>query len=756
MPEQLKILHYNIGKRKQVQWSMLNDEGLKDMDAIATVEPYIFEDIETKQPTCGTHRHWQIFLPTSQRPDGMTRHKYRAAIWIRAGARGRAIPIDSHDMVAVQLTAQGTEYVIITAYDPADKIEGQSKADAELERKLELIEEAIKQIRKDFPQAGIIVTSDLNRHHPLWGGTMDADKPQDGEAIVDFAYRMGLQSLLPPGTVTWNHQSLGYKSCIDVILANHALADKMAKCRLADTDHGSDHWAIEAVFDPPEGRKGIAGDTSAPTKLMYNRTDWSRVNKEIEERLPATPEAGAQNTEEDLERLAQMFGRVVRTAVINHTPRAQPSPYAKRWWTEELTILRRAMTAARNKMVKMRRHNEPSEGAQTLWKQARKAYFHKMDKSKKRHWNDFLSDPNNIWKANQYTKLTNAGMHVPTLEKEGTIAESDAEKANLLMDTFFPSPPDPCQEQEQGPEAIAQWSEQRKRMSVRIRSSRTDGTGQLEAIPAPELRMPKITEKEIKRAIQDSNPKKAAGMDELTFAVWQKVLPSTLKWIHWLYNESLDKAYIPKAWKEAKLVAIRKPGKPDYTVPKAYRPISLLSTLSKGLESILAKRLAHMAESLQLLPATHFGGRPRRSCEMAINLLVARVSEAWRAGRVLSLITFDVQGAFNGVHPQVLARRLSERGIPHQLVRWIVQFVTGRRASIQLGKHLAEMMDVRHAGIPQGSPLSPILFIFYNANLIGMPVDARMGTFGCKGESSPKRNSGRGRVGPSSRPTRPN
>lgn len=86
--------------------------------------------------------------------------------------------------------------------------------------------------------------------------------------------------------------------------------------------------------------------------------------------------------------------------------------------------------------------------------------------------------------------------------------------------------------------------------------------------------------------------------------------------------------------------------------------------MSKGLEAVVARRLSYLAETYTLLPKIHFGGRPNRSAEQALNLLVEKIHEAWRACRVLSLVSFDVQGAFNGTHSSVLAERLRERRVP--------------------------------------------------------------------------------------------
>ena len=48
---------------------------------------------------------------------------------------------------------------------------------------------------------------------------------------------------------------------------------------------------------------------------------------------------------------------------------------------------------------------------------------------------------------------------------------------------------------------------------------------------------------------------------------------------------SIDLGYFPKSFKQMNTVVLRNPGKPDYTVIKAYRPIALENTLGKILES---------------------------------------------------------------------------------------------------------------------------------------------------------------------------
>ena len=94
---------------------------------------------------------------------------------------------------------------------------------------------------------------------------------------------------------------------------------------------------------------------------------------------------------------------------------------------------------------------------------------------------------------------------------------------------------------------------------------------------------------------------------------------------------------------------MKKPGKSDYTLAKSWRLISLLSTLGKILEAVVAERISYPVETYGLLPTNHFGARKRRSTEQALLLLQEQIYKEWRSGKVPSLVSFDLKGAYNGV-----------------------------------------------------------------------------------------------------------
>jgi len=88
-----------------------------------------------------------------------------------------------------------------------------------------------------------------------------------------------------------------------------------------------------------------------------------------------------------------------------------------------------------------------------------------------------------------------------------------------------------------------------------------------------------------------------------------------------LFQTSIRDGDIPSQWRNAKIIPLKKPGKSDYILAKSWRPISLLSTLGKILEAVVAERLSYAVETSGLLPASHFGARKRRSTEQALLIL---------------------------------------------------------------------------------------------------------------------------------------
>jgi hypothetical protein len=113
---------------------------------------------------------------------------------------------------------------------------------------------------------------------------------------------------------------------------------------------------------------------------------------------------------------------------------------------------------------------------------------------------------------------------------------------------------------------------------------------------------------------------------------------------------------------------IPKPNKPDRTSFWAYRPITFLSVLGKGLERILARKIAWLAISLQVTLAQHFGALLLCSAVDLTTCLTHDIEEALNSKLKATILTLDIKRAFNSVLPRRLVHRLQEQGWLNNLV----------------------------------------------------------------------------------------
>lgn len=106
-----------------------------------------------------------------------------------------------------------------------------------------------------------------------------------------------------------------------------------------------------------------------------------------------------------------------------------------------------------------------------------------------------------------------------------------------------------------------------------------------------ELQWEPITELEIYRSIRAAKGTTAPGEDSIPTLVWKKLWAYLPTAITYIFTRSVELGHYPGQWKRAKIVVLRRPGKPDYTMPGAYRAISLLNNLRKMLEAVMCKQL---------------------------------------------------------------------------------------------------------------------------------------------------------------------
>lgn len=150
-----------------------------------------------------------------------------------------------------------------------------------------------------------------------------------------------------------------------------------------------------------------------------------------------------------------------------------------------------------------------------------------------------------------------------------------------------------------------------------------------------------ITEDQLFHSITKLSPYKAPGPDGICNIVFIHYPDLLKQYLLHLFRATFTlKTYYPP-WRDFTTVVLWKPGKPDYTVTKVYRPIALLNMTCKLLMAVVTNQIMYLLEHQNLLPSTHFGGCPGRSTTDSLHLLEATIKDAWQQGKVVSALFLD-------------------------------------------------------------------------------------------------------------------
>ncbi|KAI3383771.1 hypothetical protein SNEBB_010833 [Seison nebaliae] len=219
---------------------------------------------------------------------------------------------------------------------------------------------------------------------------------------------------------------------------------------------------------------------------------------------------------------------------------------------------------------------------------------------------------------------------------------------------------------------------------------------------------------EIEMAIKRLRPK-APGSSGVGKQVLERLPVCTKQRLLDIINASFSAGYFPDAFKKATIVMMPKEGK-DPREAKNYRPISLLEVPGKLMEKILNLRLRQHLEQTGYHHPEQFGFRIGRGTGMAIAAATELIAQNKVALKQCFVVLRDVSKAFDKVWHTGLKLKILRMGLPDVMTRTLCDFLDDRTASIKIG-HITGPAFELQSGVPQGSVLSPTLYICYTADM---------------------------------------
>ncbi len=226
-----------------------------------------------------------------------------------------------------------------------------------------------------------------------------------------------------------------------------------------------------------------------------------------------------------------------------------------------------------------------------------------------------------------------------------------------------------------------------------------------------------ITKDKIAKALNDTSNTLALGKSGHGYKLVKWAWEASPDWFVILFNLCLIAGMHPGAWKLAMIAVVPKPGKLDYSLPKSYRPVTLLKCIGKLLEKVITQKILYDIGAFNLVPTNQFGAHPHSSTIQAGLALTHDVAIAHTKGGCCGSLQFDIQGFFNNINHERLIHTFKILGFPQEICQWLKSFLTGCMVQLRFNGFTSNAIDIM-VGAPQGSPISPILSIIYTFPLL--------------------------------------
>lgn len=660
----ISLFQINVN-RQIIASSIINREANdKKIDVVLVQEPYVHNN-----SYCFRGRRIIAQYGSKRKPSAIT--------VIKTSIKSINLPESNQWLVCTKIMTNRTEPIlIVNAYlSPSSNIN----------HRLAYIGSVLSKYRS-IPT---LLCGDFNCRSAIFG---DIKTTKRGKSLELFVHNNGLTLINNSKSPTFTSSS--GCSLIDLMFVNLAATKnlentnwKLHDAYLTTSDHNLISFTVNL---PVKCLNSVHEDDTYSYIEPLSNVNYRSLTKDDLEQLFATLDPPSEDTN-SAEELVQCLTRQMQSKILNSRLISKTSNRSSSlidWWNEELEATRKDVLTSRKRFQQCQSDNRTT--LRRLYSNKLKHYRHQIKLAKQEAWRK-LCETADLWSqpykfALRKTKTTT---QLDFIVRNGRFIYETDEIIAEIQRKFFP--PDD------------QANETSQQILVRNRNACFEASASLRN----ESEHLTVNESEVTQAIAKLNKRKCPGLDGLTTLAIEAYSTCHMNSIIKLINKIFKDLYVPASLKTSKVILIEKSGKSTKDVD-GFRPITLVSSMSKLIEHILLSKLHCNTDVMKQISERQYGFSRGKTVNHLHSDIISKIKQHESNKKKCAIVSMDISGAFDCAwHPNIIAR-LHDYKCPEHLVKLIRSYLENRTALISIHNKNREIKTAR--GCPQGSVLGPSLW----------------------------------------------